>query len=100
MSLSQPTLVTRNACVYPIAQPPTGPYPEQSNPRYSAAAGLCAACFSGGGPRSFAASLGQMRGLHAAGVLPLLGAISCVSGGSWFGLPFSFARAAYDDGQL
>jgi len=41
-----------------------------------------------------------MRGLHAADVLPLFGAISCVSGGTWFGLPFSFAPAAYADGQL
>ena len=41
-----------------------------------------------------------MRGLHAADVLPRFGAISCVSGGTWFGLPFSFAPAAYSDGQL
>ncbi len=88
------------AQIYPIAQPPRGPYPEQSIPRYSADRGLWAACFSGGGPRSFAASLGQMRGLHAAGVLPFFGAISCVSGGSWFGSLFSFAPAAYTDAQL
>ena len=100
MKSSQPALVTRNAAVYPIVQPPNGPYPEQSHPRYSAAAGLWAACFSGGGPRSFAASLGQMRGLYAARVLPRFGAISCVSGGTWFGLPFSFAPAAYGDDQL
>ena len=79
---------------------PGGPFPEQSNPRYSAASGLWAACFSGGGPRSFAASLGQMRGLNAAGVLPFFGAISCVSGGSWFGVPFSFAPDSFSVTEL
>ncbi|WP_266159788.1 hypothetical protein [Dyella silvatica] len=88
------------AQAYPISQPPKGPYPEQSIPRYSAAKGMWAACFSGGGPRAFAASLGQMRGLHAAGVVPFLGAISCVSGGSWFGGLFSFASSSYSDRQL
>jgi hypothetical protein len=100
MTSSRSTVETRAALVYPTAQPPEGPYPEQAIPRYSAAAGLWGACFSGGGPRSFAASLGQMRGLHAAGVLPLFGAISCVSGGSWFGGPFSFAPTTLDDELL
>ena len=72
---------------------PGGPFPEQGYSQYSASSYLWAACFSGGGPRSFAASLGQMRGLNAVGVLPFFGAISCVSGGSWFGVPFSFAPA-------
>jgi hypothetical protein len=74
-------------------------YPEQSNPRYSADSGLWAACFSGGGPRSCAASLGQMRGLAAAGVIPFIGAISCVSGGAWFGSMFTYA-SSYSDAQL
>ncbi|HYJ03969.1 MAG TPA: hypothetical protein VEX43_02475, partial [Chthoniobacterales bacterium] len=79
---------------------PGGPFPEQDNPRYSASSGLWAACFSGGGPRSFAASLGQMRGLNAVGVLPFFGAISCVSGGSWFGVPFSFAPDSFSVDEL
>jgi len=100
MSKARSAAAPRYSLVYPIEQPPNGPYPEQANPRYSAAGGKWGACFSGGGPRAFAAALGQMRGLHAAGVLPLVGAISCVSGGTWFGSPFSFASQSFDDDAL
>jgi hypothetical protein len=41
-----------------------------------------------------------MRGLNAVGVLPFLGAISCVSGGSWFGAPFSFAPGSFTVTEL
>jgi len=41
-----------------------------------------------------------MRGLNAAGVLPFFGAISCVSGGSWFGVPFSFAPDSFSVTEL
>ncbi|HTW86314.1 MAG TPA: hypothetical protein VMD91_19740 [Candidatus Sulfotelmatobacter sp.] len=84
---------TLNVLLYP-EQLPGASYPEQTNPRYSAASGKWGACFSGGGPRSCAASLGQMRGLAAAGVLPFIGAISCVSGGTWFGSAFTYARGS------
>jgi hypothetical protein len=60
-------------------------------------------CFSGGGPRSFAASLGQMRGLmNASGgaLYDRIGAISCVSGGCWFGALFSYANPQLTDAQL
>jgi len=49
-------------------------------------------CFSGGGARSFACSLGQMRALHALKLLPQIGCISAVSGGAWFATLFSFSK--------
>ena len=78
----------------------SGPFPEQSGERYSTASSLWGACFSGGGPRAFAAALGQMRGLNAVGVLPFIGTISCVSGGTWFGVPFSYSPVFTDDELL
>ncbi|MGD0050263.1 MAG: hypothetical protein ABSD03_00380 [Vulcanimicrobiaceae bacterium] len=89
---------TLNVQINPTSLP-NARYPEQSNPRFSAAAGRWGACFSGGGPRSCAASLGQMRGLVAAGAFSRVGAISCVSGGSWFGSVFTYATQ-YTDAQL
>lgn len=98
--MPKPTSLPSSLNVETFPAQPGGPFPEQNNPRYSASSGLWAACFSGGGPRSFAASLGQMRGLNAAGVLPFFGAISCVSGGSWFGVPFSFAPDSFSVAEL
>lgn len=90
-----------NAYVYPISQPTiSGPYPEQTIPRYSAANGQLGVAFSGGGPRAFSAAIGQMRGLEAAGVLDSVGAISCVSGGAWFGTTFTYAPTSYSDATL
>jgi hypothetical protein len=93
-----PQSATLNVRIIPTRLP-NAVYPEQSNPRFSAAAGRWGACFSGGGPRSCAASLGQMRGLVAAGAFSRIGAISCVSGGSWFGSMFTYATN-YTDAQL
>lgn len=41
-----------------------------------------------------------MRGLNSVGVLPFFGAISCVSGGSWFGAPFSYAPGSFTVDEL
>ena len=98
--MPKPAILPSSLNVETFPAQPAGPFPEQTNPRYSASSGLWAACFSGGGPRSFAASLGQMRGLNAVGVLPFFGAISCVSGGSWFGVPFSFAPDSFSVTEL
>ena len=40
-------------------------------------------CFSGGGTRSMAATIGQLRGLNALKMISNIDYISCVSGGSW-----------------
>jgi len=40
-------------------------------------------CFSGGGTRSYAATIGQLRGLAEIGLLERIGYVSAVSGGAW-----------------
>ena len=75
-------------------------FPELVHDRYHPSSHPYGVCFSGGGPRSFCASLGQMRGLRHLGLLDSIGAISCVSGGAWFGAIFTYAPAAIDDRTL
>ena len=82
---------------------PSGPYPqfpEFERPRYQPELHPIGVCFSGGGPLSLSASVGQMRGLVALGLLDRIGAISCVSGGAWFGTIFSYAPTEIGDEQL
>ncbi len=47
-------------------------------------------CFSGGGTRSFAATIGQLRGLTMLGLLPKVGYVSAVSGGAWAAAAHAF----------
>lgn len=47
-------------------------------------------CLSGGGSRSMIASMGQLRGLKALGLLGAVKALSTVSGGSWAAVPFMY----------
>lgn len=47
-------------------------------------------CFSGGGTRSAAASVGQLRALSELGILPRARYISAASGGSWTATPYTF----------
>ena len=89
---------TLNTIVYPSTPQPH--YPELSNPRYSPSTHPLGICFSGGGPRSFAASIGQMRALRSSKLYDLIGAISVVSGGSWFGSLFTFADPSIGDDLL
>jgi hypothetical protein len=49
---------------------------------------------------SASAAVGQMRGLQTLGVWEQVGAISAVSGGSWFGAIFSYAPTTIDDATL
>ncbi|HEY0370911.1 MAG TPA: hypothetical protein VGD79_02865 [Thermoanaerobaculia bacterium] len=95
MTTPQPLLRTR---VYPSTQQPV--YPELQIDRYSPASHPIGVCFSGGGPRAMTCGMGQMRGLMQTPLYEHIGAISCVSGGTWFGAIFSFADAAISDGVL
>lgn len=52
---------------------------------------------SGGGSRSAAASLGAVRALARFDLLQHIRALSCVSGGSWFGVPFCFLPKDHDE---
>jgi len=74
-------------------------FPEQQLPEFSDRLdyGLC---FSGGGSRSMALSIGQMRGLKQLGLLEKAGYTSSVSGGSWAATVFSYQGNIEDTGKL
>ncbi|MDG1333000.1 MAG: patatin-like phospholipase family protein [Crocinitomicaceae bacterium] len=58
-------------------------------------------CMSGGGTRAMVCAVGQLRGLVKLGILDNVGYISCVSGGSWASVPFTYyTEGAVDDEQL
>ncbi len=52
-----------------------------------------AICISGGGSRSLAAGMGQLRELQRHGLLDCVRYLSCVSGGGWAGAPFTYWSA-------
>ena len=60
-------------------------------------AGDLGIAFSGGGTRSAAATLGQLRGLRDSGWLPRVRYMAAVSGGSWSAIPFTFSPLDLDD---
>lgn len=93
---SFPTIL--NVKIYPSG--PTFQFPELQMARYQPGSHPLGVCFSGGGPRSLVASLGQMRGLHALGLLDDIGAISAVSGGAWFNTIFCYAPTGIGDATL
>ena len=74
----------------------SGRAPEQRDGVLRAPVPPTAVCFSGGGMRSMVATVGQLRGLAALGVLDRVGYLSSVSGSAWATVPFAFApdRAA------
>tara|TARA_B110000967_G_scaffold193549_1_gene221235 strand:+ start:4098 stop:5699 length:1602 start_codon:yes stop_codon:yes gene_type:complete len=52
----------------------------------------CGICFSGGGTRSMAATMGQLRALHKLGLLAKARYISSVSGGSWAAAIYTYYK--------
>ncbi|MBX2801908.1 MAG: patatin-like phospholipase family protein [Myxococcales bacterium] len=50
-----------------------------------------AVCISGGGFRSYACALGQLRALHDLGVMPHVGLLCGVSGGAWAVIAHTYA---------
>lgn len=93
MSLPESIPATAQGLIYP--SDPSAQFPEQAIQQYSAASGKVGVCFSGGGSRAMSAALGQMRGLRQSFLGDIIGAISCVSGGGWFGTLYSFAPSSY-----
>ena len=53
--------------------------------------------FSGGGSRSFTASIGQLSALTELGLIDKIGYIAGISGGSWATLTYSYAQNITDD---
>lgn len=95
VSSPQPLLGT---LVYPSTQQPV--YQELSLDRFSPSSHPIGVCFSGGGPRAMTCGMGQIRALAQTPLYDLIGSISCVSGGSWFGAIFSFADPSISDAEL
>ncbi|MGB0388775.1 MAG: hypothetical protein ACPGWR_28480 [Ardenticatenaceae bacterium] len=79
---------------------PSFQFPEQNYARYQPSGQPFGVCFSSGGSRAASAAVGQMRALHALGLLDSIGAISGVSGGGWFGTIFTYASTDFDDATL
>ena len=69
-------------------------FPEVSDPflavKHIAKRPQTGIAFSGGGTRSASMTLGYLRGLHIAGLMDKARYISCVSGGSWASVPYTF----------
>lgn len=57
-------------------------------------------CISGGGSRSLAAAMGELRALSALGLLEKVGWLSTVSGGTWAGTLFNWAPGSIPDATL
>jgi hypothetical protein len=92
---------TLKAGVY--ANDPAPRFLEQTVDRYNPEKTPIGVAFSGGGPRAFCCAHGQMASYAEAlngSLLASTGAISCVSGGSWFGGLYSYADPSISDERL
>jgi hypothetical protein len=56
--------------------------------------------FSGGGSRAASATLGQLRALNQLHLLDKVKYISCVSGGSWASVCYTYLPSSYSDEQF
>ena len=75
-------------------------YPERSHPAVTPPP-LTGVCFSGGSTRSYAATVGHLRGLTESGLISRVGYISAVSGGAWAATPYTYyAGAAGSDAEV
>jgi len=57
-------------------------------------------CFSGGGTRSATCTHGQLKALNDFGLLDKIGYISCVSGGAWAAIPFTYLSEHWEDSHF
>jgi len=69
---------------------PKAIYPEQTHRSALLPPALTGVCFSGGGTRSYAATVGQLRGLTATGLINRVGYLSAVSGGAWAATSYTY----------
>lgn len=96
-----------------LAMPPAGGLPENLTESSAAAVATgesagetnvgppwAGVCISGGGSRSLSAAMGELRGLAALDLLPRIGWLSTVSGGTWAGALFNWAPAQLPDDLL
>jgi len=78
----------------------TFPEQETSHPDFVGSKGNVGICFSGGGTRSATCTHGQLKALVHTGLLDKVGYISCVSGGAWAALPFTFLDKHWEDSHF
>jgi hypothetical protein len=88
-----------DASLFPTPDP-SSPFPEVAAAPGSFGPPWVGVCFSGGGSRALSAEMGQLRGLASLGLLPKIGWMSTVSGGTWAGTLFCWAPAAISDATL
>jgi hypothetical protein len=90
-----------NARAYQAAgdYPTASDYPEESLPGVKSRPSAAIA-FTGGGSRSYLASVGYLAGLHELGLIPGIRYMSGISGGSWATLAFSFSQLDVSDSVL
>lgn len=88
-----------NASLFPTP-PPSSPFPEVEADAERFGPPWVGVCFSGGGSRALSAEMGQLRGLASLGLLPEIGWMSTVSGGTWAGTLFCWAPASIPDATL
>lgn len=79
--------------------PTQSDFPEESLPTIKTRPSTAIA-FTGGGSRSYLASIGYLSGLYELGLIPGIKYISGISGGSWATLAFSFSQAKVSDDVL
>ena len=76
-------------------------FPEVGDPQYKVAElesrPNVGVAFSGGGTRSASCVLGQLRGLKELNLLKNVRYLSCVSGGSWASVPFTYLNDNWTD---
>lgn len=77
-------------------------FPEQQNnhPDSLGEKAKVGVCFSGGGTRSATCTHGQLKALHSLGLLQHIGYISCVSGGAWAAVPFTFLDTHWNESHF
>lgn len=99
--------MSKKECSYPAtlqaevyANDPKPQFAEMVSPRYNPKAAGIGIALSGGGPRAFCCAHGQMAYYALNDFLGSVGAISCVSGGAWFGGLFSYATSAITDERM
>jgi len=77
-------------------------YPEQDNSHQDSigAKAKFGVCFSGGGTRSAICTHGQLKALDDIGVLDKVGYLSCVSGGAWAAVPYTYLDQHWSDSNF
>lgn len=74
------------------------PYPEHDHVGSERRTGIC---FSGGSTRSYAATVGQLRGLTQLGLISRVTYLSAVSGGAWAAAAYTYyADPGVDDREI